>query len=75
MIVGSYCLHLYCDSESHPKTYFNTPDEFDGASERGAFRTAQEHGWLIIKRKDKAYCPQCPESIESRKRKAKRCKN
>lgn len=69
MIVGSYCLRLYCDSEFHPVTYFQCPDEIDASDKREAFNIAKSCGWLI--KKDKAYCRDC-WTQEKRKNRIKR---
>ena len=64
MIVGSFVLHLYCDSPIHKDLPYDQrqktgPAQFSASSGRSAFREARKCGWRIKQKIDMAHCPYC----------------
>ncbi len=60
MIVGCYCLDLYCDNETaHRNEFPMLIFETTGRSLAGCLRRARRAGWSIDLTKRKARCPKC----------------
>lgn len=64
MIVGCYCLHLYCDHKDHAvnatSANRNEPAEYGTGMEHGsqARRAARRDGWVLHK-DGTTTCPEC----------------
>ncbi len=60
MIVGTYTLDLYCDTEGcdQPLAKLGQPDEFIAELGTTCRRQARQAGWTL-KRNGTAVCPQC----------------
>lgn len=67
MIIGSYMLHLYCDTCDRKQWWKNENGsnfktsccELSGDSKQHALRLARKQGWRINEAADKALCPLC----------------
>lgn len=60
MIVGCYCLDLYCDNElAHTKNYATRREQFTAETGGECRQQARKRGWKLNITTGKAICPAC----------------
>ena len=65
MIVGCYCMDLYCDSpetDDLHKFPWNGPSQFTGHTEGECLKQARAHGWTFNREKTLTFCPNCTKN-------------